>query len=279
MKSHFFHYTFLLLFGAMIALTACKNQAVGGTDDTETKVETQDTSSLCWVHQEAEVPEAMLILWKEHWATHVQENGALFGAWPTHFETDMDQFLTLFQPNENFRIYYLLTSLTDPEVALMTLPIDHHNCDPVWSDDSCALLFSPAGNQPPAIPGNCPSAYIPFDSALSWAANWRTTFDISTTNSIFTANDIAYQIPLAFNFKLESFYEHVDTSKAIMLIDLGLKPIDNPLNDSADYKFKLILGSKDGGPGGIPNPVRMDFAAPCPRNCGNIDSLLKGNVN
>ncbi len=285
MNSHYFRLPQLLALLFMIALSACQQEPAG--EDKSTAPDPSDGNSivdyLCWEHQDLYVPADVVLSWQNNWDEIIETNPDLFGDWPSAFESEMQEFLSAIRIEDayiNFRIYYGMCNPAKPTTRLMLSPMDL-NCDAVLGNESCLFAFDEDENTvAECISANCEGAKVSFDDALNWVSLWHSFMNVSTEKDTVRRGGLTFEVPLAFNYKVDTFLTKIDISQDLLVIQPGLMRVSfSDHEDSINFRFKLIISSKDTLESAPPVADYLDFAAPCPQNCGRIDTMLKGNGN
>lgn len=263
----------------LLMLTGCPDKKL---TETQTKKEV-DTPATCFEYADKAVPfiEATMWIaqWGEYWSQYTEGEQPIGGFWPVQFETDMASFQALIADYNQFRVYYAFCNenSTGSTAHLLAAPLDNTACSFVEATN----IYSFPTNFYPGEPGytdctptGATATTIPFDTAKAWTQNFRTKFGISITNDQFTpeGSEISFTIPIAFSFDKTSFNEHISPDSSTLYVKLGIDTIHQS-GGAVEYEFKLLFdtAAARGEGDGIDY---VDFAAPCPRACGDGNDPL-----
>jgi hypothetical protein len=144
---------------------------------------------------------------------------------------------------------------------------------PSGKDGSCTphlgdgmVVFAPRINQTDVCPTQHTDPYCKIHTSDNqdnlFAANWRNYWGVSLTDTTWKSSDgKSYKIPLAFNVNSRNMLELINPSADSLYLYLGLKEYNGY------YGLRIIFEDADGSQGATSSFV--DFAAPCPRQCGS----------
>ncbi len=219
-----------------------------------------------------------VINWGNLWADQLGEEHAQYGSWGEYFTTDMSTFVDFITDYDRFRVYYGICPNSDQTELYPTLllaPIDE-NCNRI--QQSCIYKFDSSPNNCTANTCDGEDYLISITEAEEWADAFRGGFGISEENSIIDPfNTNKFFVPLALNYKTDSFLLNFDSNASNLYAFPVLEPAPSS-ETSYDYSFKIVYGGASAftpPQGGAVDYI--DFAAPCPRLCGNSTDVLLGN--
>jgi hypothetical protein len=285
MKPSFFQLTTILALLFMIAFGACQQEPTGeGSNNSPDQNEGDSiVESICWEHQDFHVPPDIVLSWQDNWSEIIANNPDSFGNWPVTFEAGMADFLSDIRFENkytNFRIYYGMCNETSPAARLILSPMDL-NCDARLGNENCLFSFEAEESPvPECISAGCEGSQVSYDDALSWVGLWHSFMDVSTEEDFVRRGGINFEVPLAFNYKVDTFLTKIDTSQDLLVIQPGLMRVSfSDHEDSVNFRFKLIISSKDTLEGAPPIADYLDFATPCPKHCGNTDNPMLNGQN
>lgn len=255
----------------LLMLTACSDQKPAEQQTTEVNCKINDRKVpfldvMEWV-----------INWGDLWIDQLGEEHASYGSWGEYFTTDMSTFVDVIKDYDRFRVYYGIcpdAGNTGLFPSLLLAPIDD-DCNRI--DQNCIYKFD-------ANPNFCESDacsggdyQVSLVEATEWTDAFRGAFDISTEDSIidpFGTNK--FLVPLAFNYRTDSFLVNFDTLAPTLYAYPVLEPAPAG-NDDYDYSFKIVYGGAAFAPPNKAAVDYIDFANPCPQACGTTLDPLLGN--
>lgn len=278
MKSTYFRIVWMLLLSCLLAFSACKSDKTKKKKPTSSLTDTtandEVTACLDW----ADVDHKLDLITVDEWTSHGQDTVAkypeIFGVWSQHYQVNMADFISFIRgggnDNHNFRIYFAMIDLevlgtTIKIVQLLAAPLDE-TCKPA---SESVLVFSP--DSPPTT-----TQMISLNEAKKRTKAYRDFMQVSDANSERTINGQAYEIPLAYNYHIDSVGKYLNVGNDILAIEPGI--FDDIEDEQDTYVFKFILDDDLL----VIDSDYLDFAHPCPRHCGataiDPDILIKPSI-
>lgn len=205
-------------------------------------------------------------------------------AWPSHFHLPMPIFRSMswVEQKPGFRVYL---SFCPPQeengkyVPMLMVSNLDGTCLSYLEDHTSMVstFFTSLAPESPYSPCYHICGHVEgcvyLNDAITYSDNWKSYWGVDLENTNYNGpNGQTYQIPLAFNYNSSSFREHINTNADSLFVYFGLEQDENNENN---WFLKLIFAS-DKDPIDANRVPFVDFAAPCPQNCGKIDTVLKG---
>ncbi|MFK7921204.1 MAG: hypothetical protein AB8H47_04570 [Bacteroidia bacterium] len=267
---------FLVTALLMLAIVSCNNDTTTTPDSDISK----STITCLQDLPDRPVQDSTATLWMENWGSKWFDEKCTpldRGFWPPLFKTDMASFKTLIDDHDQFRIYYsFCNELSGGSRAhLLATSLSNDSCLPNLGAN--IYNFISDNNEVPFIYEDCSIASentIPKQTALDWTENFRSHFNISSTNDSvnLSCSDLVFRIPLAYTFDRESFEQYINQNADSLYVFLGIETLGPFGVDSYEYQFKLLFSTV---PVSGQNELDfVDFAAPCPQICPQKDSLI-----